>query len=155
MSRIHTIDFDLDHDYTLIGIHSILEDYHLAYFLNQHLKLHLSRYKDDLDFKSGNCKFPLYTYEEESTFTSWSLISNKHNFLNEVIVDDRNIFGQETRTSFLIPEKKRVDFFVKIDGLNEEEKLNSTLQKINRIHKVITSYAIDPMELKSRDNLIF
>ena len=155
MSRIHTIDFDLDHDYTLIGIHSILEDYHLAYFLNQHLKLHLSRYKDDLDFKSGNCKFPLYIYEEESTFTSWSLISNKHNFLNEVIVDDRNIFGQETRTSFLIPEKKRVDFFVKIDGLNEEEKLNSTLQKINRIHKVITSYAIDPMELKSRDNLIF
>lgn len=155
MSRIHTIDFDLDHDYTLIGIHSILEDYHLAYFLNQHLKLHLSRYKDDLDFKSGNCKFPLYKYEEESTFTSWSLISNKHNFLNEVIVDDRNIFGQETRTSFLIPEKKRVDFFVKIDGLNEEEKLNSTLQKINRIHKVITSYAIDPMELKSRDNLIF
>lgn len=155
MSRIHTIDFDLDHDYTLIGIHSILEDYHLAYFLNQHLKLHLSRYKDDLDFKSGNCKFPLYTYEEESTFTSWSLISNKHNFLNEVIVDDRNIFGQETRTSFLIPEKKRVDFFVKIDGLNEEEKLNSTLQKINRIHKVITSYTIDPMELKSRDNLIF
>jgi len=155
VSRIHTIDFDLDHDYTLIGIHSILEDYHLAYFLNQHLKLHLSRYKDDLDFKSGNCKFPLYIYEEESTFTSWSLISNKHNFLNEVIVDDRNIFGQETRTSFLIPEKKRVDFFVKIDGLNEEEKLNSTLQKINRIHKVITSYAIDPMELKSRDNLIF
>lgn len=155
MSRIHTIDFDLDHDYTLIGIHSILEDYHLAYFLNQHLKLHLSRYKDDLDFKSGNCKFPLYTYEEESTFTSWSLISNKHNFLNEVIVDDRNIFGQETRTSFLIPEKKRVDFFVKIDGLNEDEKLNSTLQKINRIHKVITSYTIDPMELKSRDNLIF
>jgi len=155
VSRIHTIDFDLDHDYTLIGIHSILEDYHLAYFLNQHLKLHLSRYKDDLDFKSGNCKFPLYKYEEESTFTSWSLISNKHNFLNEVIVDDRNIFGQETRTSFLIPEKKRVDFFVKIDGLNEEEKLNSTLQKINRIHKVITSYAIDPMELKSRDNLIF
>ena len=127
----------------------------MAYFLNQHLKLHLSRYKDDLDFKSGNCKFPLYIYEEESTFTSWSLISNKHNFLNEVIVDDRNIFGQETRTSFLIPEKKRVDFFVKIDGLNEEEKLNSTLQKINRIHKVITSYAIDPMELKSRDNLIF
>ena len=155
MSRIHTIDFDLDHDYTLIGIHSILEDYHLAYFLNQHLKLHLSRYKDDLDFKSGNCKFPLYIYEEESTFTSWSLISNKHNFLNEVIVDNRNIFGQETRTSFLIPEKKRVDFFVKNDGLNEEEKLNSTLQKINRIHKVITSYAIDPMELKSRDNLIF
>ena len=127
----------------------------MAYFLNQHLKLHLSRYKDDLDFKSGNCKFPLYIYEEESTFTSWSLISNKHNFLNEVIVDDRNIFGQETRTSLLIPEKKRVDFFVKIDGLNEEEKLNSTLQKINRIHKVITSYAIDPMELKSRDNLIF
>jgi len=29
------------------------------------------------------------------------------------------------------------------------------LQRINKINKIIASYAIDPMDLKSRDNLIF
>lgn len=133
----------------------MLEDFHLAFYLNDRLKLHLSRFKDDLDFKSGSCSFPLYTFEDEATFTSWSLVSNKHFSVNELSGQNKNLFGEETRISYLIPEKKQVDFFIKVYGLEDEQKLNLTLQKINRIHKVITSYAIDAMELKSRDNLIF
>lgn len=155
MSKIHTIDFDFDHDYTLIGIHSMLEDYHLAFFLNKELKLYLTRFKDDLDFKSGNCSFPLYTFEDEANFTSWSLVSNKYSFVSDLAQGNRNLFDEETQTAYLIPEKKQVDFFIKVYGLEEGPQLNGTLQKINRIHKVITSYAIDAMELKSRDNLIF
>lgn len=155
MSKVHTIDFDIDHDYTLIGIHSMLEEYHLAYYLNAQLNLRLSRFKDDLDFKSGNCRFPLYTYEDEANFTSWSLVSNKYFSIDEVSENNKNLFDQETRISYLIPEKKQVDFFIKVYGLEDVQKLNTTLQKINRIHKVITSYTIDAMELKSRDNLIF
>lgn len=155
MSKIHTIDFDFDHDYTLIGIHSMLEDYHLAFYLNERLDLHLTRFAKDLDFKSGNCSFPLYTFEDEAHFTSWALVSNKHFSVNEIAQENRNLFGEETRISYLIPEKKQVDFFIKVFGLEEEDRLNQTLQKINRIHKVITSYVIDAMELRSRDNLIF
>jgi hypothetical protein len=155
VSKVHTIDFDIDHDYTLIGIHSMLEDYHLAFYLNERLNLKLARFKDDLDFKSGNCSFPLYTYEDEVTFTSWSLVSNKYFSIDEVSESNRNLFGEETRISYLIPEKKQVDFFIKVYGLEDVQKLNAALQKINRIHKVITSYAIDAMELRSRDNLIF
>ena len=155
MSKVHTIDFEFDHDYTLIGIHSMLEDYHLAFYLNERLNIYLSRFKNDLDFKSGHCSFPLYTFEDEARFTSWSLVSNKHFSINEVADDNKNLFGEETRISYLIPEKKQVDFFIKVYGLEDEQKLNATLQKINRIHKVITSYAIDAMELRSRDNLIF
>lgn len=155
VSKVHTIDFDFDHDYTLIGIHSMLEDYHMAFYLNQQLKLYLSRYKDDLDFKSRNCSFSLYTFDDEASYTNWSLISNKHVSVNDLAQNNGNLFGEETRISYLIPEKKQVDYFVKVDGLEEGQKLNKTLQKINRIHKVITSYSIDVMELKSRDNLIF
>jgi hypothetical protein len=108
-----------------------------------------------LDFKSGNCSFPLYTFEDEANFTSWSLVSNKHFSVNEVSRENRNLFGEETRISYLVPEKKQVDYFIKVYGLEDEGKLNQTLQIINRIHKVITSYAIDAMELRSRDNLIF
>ncbi len=155
VSKVHTIDFDFDHDYTLIGIHSMLEDYHMAYYLNQQLDLYLSRFKDDLDFKSSNCAFSLYTFEDEATFTNWSLIANKHASLNDLAQDSRNLFGEETRISYLIPEKKQVDYFIKVYGLEDEKKINTTLQKINRIHKVITSYSINVMELRSRDNLIF
>ena len=155
VSKVHTIDFDFDHDYTLIGIHSMLEDYHMAFYLNQQLRLYLSRFKDDLDFKSRNCSFSLYTFDDEATYTNWSLISNKHVSVNDLALGNRNLFEKETRISYLIPEKKQVDYFIKVEGLEDEQKLNTTLQKINRIHKVITSYSIDVMELKSRDNLIF
>lgn len=155
VSKVHTIDFDIDHDYTLIGIHSMLEDYHLAFYLNDRLQLRLTRFKDDLDFKGGNCRFPLYTFEDRENFTNWSLVSNKYFSIDEVSESNRNLFGEETRISYLIPEKKQVDYFVKVDGLEDEQKINETLQKINRIHKVITSYTIDALELRSRDNLIF
>ena len=155
MSTLHTIGVDIDHDYTMIGIHSMLEDYHMACHLNQELKLYLSRFKDDLDFKSRNCSFSLYTFDDEVTYTNWSLISNKHVSVNDLALSNRNLFEKETRISYLIPEKKQVDYFIKVDGLEDRKKINTTLQKINRIHKVITSYSIDVMELKSRDNLIF
>ena len=155
MSKIHCIDFEYDHDYDLIGIHSTLPDYRMAYFLNHYLEIQLRRFKDNLDFKSGNCSFPLYTFEDETAFTTWSLIANKHVFTENVIQGGSNLFPEETKITYLIPEKRRVDYFIKVFGLEDDRRLNTTLQKINRIHKVITSYSIDVMDLKSRDNLIF
>ena len=155
MSKVHTIDFEFEHDYALIGIHSILEVHRMAYFLNGSLETRLERFKDDLDFESKNCSFPLYTFEDETAFVSWSLISNKYVFVDDVQTSENNLFQEETKISYLIPEKKRIDFFIMVHGLKEESAIGRILQKINRIHKVITSYSIDPMELRSRDNLIF
>jgi hypothetical protein len=155
VSKIHCIDFEFDHDYALIGIHSILADYRMAYFLNSHLDIQLRRFKNDLDFKFKNCSFPLYKFEDETAFTSWSLIANKHVFTQDVSQGGSILFPEETKNSYLIPEKRRIDFFIKIDGLKDDAALNNTLQRINKINKIIASYAIDPMDLKSRDNLIF
>lgn len=127
----------------------------MAFFLNGSLDTRLERFKDDLDFESENCSFPLYTFEDESAFVSWSLISNKYVFVDNVNASENNLFQEETKISYLIPEKKRIDYFIMVHGLKEESAIGKILQKINRIHKVITSYSIDPLELKSRDNLIF
>lgn len=154
MSKIHAFDFEFDHDYTLIGIHSILEDYRIAYFLNKNLKIHLKRFKEDLDFSSKNCRFPFYNYEDKSTFTSWSLIANKHAFIDQVAVLN-NLFYEETKIAFLINEKKNVDYFIKIYGNFNDRELNIIMQKINNTQNIITSYKIDPYDLKSRDYLIF
>jgi len=155
VSKIHCIDFEYDHDYDLIGIHSILSEYRMAYFLNNNLHIRLKRFKDDLDFKFRNCSFPLYKFEDKSSFTSWALIANKHVFTENVSEGKSNLFQEETKISYLIPEKKRVDYFIKISGLKDATELSDTLMKINKINNIIASYAIDPFDLKSRDNLIF
>lgn len=155
MSKIHSIDFEYDHDYDLIGIHSTLADYRMAYFLNETLSIHLNRFKEDLEYKSKNCSFPLFTFEDESAFTSWSLIANKFVFTEEVSFNGSNLFQEESKISYLIPEKKRIDYFIKISGLQDDNELSEVLYKINKINNIIASYAIDPMDLKSRDNLIF
>jgi len=155
VSKIHSIDFEYDHDYDLIGIHSILSDYRMAYFLNEKLNIHLHRFKEDLEYKSKNCSFPLFTFEDKSAFTSWSLIANKFVFTEEVDFNGSNLFLEESKISYLIPEKKRIDFFIKISGLEDDNELSEVLNKINNINSIIASYAIDPMDLKARDNLIF
>ncbi|MCP4882382.1 MAG: IPExxxVDY family protein [Flavobacteriales bacterium] len=155
MSRIHSIDFEFDHDYDLIGIHSVLADYRMAYYLNKYLDIQLRRFKDDLDFKSENCSFPLYTFEDETAYASWSLIANKHVFTQNIAGGGSNLFLEETKISYLIPEKKKVDYFIKITGLTDNVELSTTLLNINKINNIMASYAIDPLDLKSRDNLIF
>ena len=155
MSKIHAFDFEFDHDYTLIGIHSILEDYRMAYFLNKNLSVHLERFKEDLDFPSKKCSFPFYFYEDKATFTSWSLIANKHTNIENVNTLSSNLFQEETKTSFLIFEKKKVDYFIKINGNINNDILQNILHKINNTHKIITSYTINPYDLKSKDYLIF
>lgn len=155
VSKIHSIDFEFDHEYDLIGIHSTLADYRMAYFLNNYLDIQLRRFKDDLDFKFRNCSFPLYTFEDDIAFTSWSMIANKHVFTENVIEGNQNLFPEETKISYLIPEKKRVDYFIKITGLKDNAELLTTLSSINKINNIMTSYVIDPLDLKSRDNLIF
>ena len=98
MSKIHSIDFEFDHDYALIGIHSVLTDYRMAYFLNSHLDIRLRRFKDDLDFKYENCSFPLYKFEDETAFTSWSLMANKHVFTENTKKEEVSYFLKRRRS---------------------------------------------------------
>ena len=154
MSKFHCIDLGYDHDYDLIGIHSVLEDYRMAFYLNRHFKIGLNRLKDDLDFDNSNCSFSAYAYEDETNYTSWALISNKFVSVEEVSTTPTNLFPEETKVAHLIPEKSKVDYFVKITGLKDDE-LKQLLSEMNDINQIITSYTIDPNDLRSRDNLIF
>ena len=155
MSKIHSFDFEEDHDYILIGIHSALEDFRLAYFLNQKLNLRLQRFEEDLDFPALNCSFSLFICEDEITLTSWSLIANRYVSVFSIAPSQDNLFGEETKVFFLIPEKKQIDYFIKINGAIPPEDLTNILTEINSNNKIITSYTINPNTLISKENLIF
>ena len=149
------LTLDLEDDYSLIGIHSTEEDYRLAYLLNQHLKTKLTRFKNDLDFKNSDAKFPLFEFKDENNYINYYLINNKY---SQLVKTQKNVglFEGNYSTIFnLIPEKKNVDFFLKIEGCNQQNFIRTLVAELNKINQVITSYSIDTNSLKSKNNLIF
>ncbi|WP_456378730.1 IPExxxVDY family protein [Lutibacter sp.] len=148
------LTLELEDDYLLVGIHSTEEDYRLAYLLNKHLKTKLIRFKHPLDFKDSNAEFPLFEYKDVNNFMNYYLINNKYSQL--VNNQQEGLFeGNYSTIAYLIPEKKNVDFFLKIEGCNQQNFVNSVVDKLNNIQQIITSYSMEPNTLKSKDYLIF
>lgn len=155
--QIHSLEINdfSDDNYTLIGIHSTLEEYKLAYLLNQKLKTKFVLADFSLDFqnKNNNAIFSIYEFVNTKFSQSWFLISNKYtNNLDEI---STGLFQTNEITTYLIPEKKKVDFFLKLEGDFKYEYITKKIEEINSVNQVITSYTIDPNTLKSKDFLIF
>ncbi|WP_405610653.1 IPExxxVDY family protein [Polaribacter sp. Asnod1-A03] len=155
--QVYALDLkDLCEDeYSLIGIHSTLEDYKLAYLLNKTLNTHFCKSEKDLEFviEKKEVTFSLFNYENVSYDIEYFLISNSFTSKNQA-VSKNLLLNSETKTH-LIPEKKKVDFFLKICGDLEYELVIKTINKIKNIDHVITAYSIDKNTLKSKDFLIF
>jgi hypothetical protein len=150
------LTFDLEEDeYSLIGIHSTEEDYRLAYLLNKHLKTKFIRFKHNLDFENTTAEFPLFEFKDENSYLNYYLINNKH---IGFVQNQKNpgLFGGNYSTiNYLIPEKKNVDFFLKINGCYCDDFIKNLVNQLNKINQIITSYTIEPTTLKSKDHLIF
>lgn len=155
--QVYALEMDdfCEEPYSLIGIHSTLEDYKLAYLINQNLNTRFYKAIKDLEFKRDKKKasFSIYNYENTNEGFDWFLIANSYRRENQTVSNEL-LLTSETKT-YLIPEKKKVDFFLKICGDSEYDFVMKTIQKIINIENVITAYSIDKNTLKSRDFLIF
>lgn len=151
--QLLTLDFEVD--FNLIGIHSSEEDYRLAYLLNKHLKTKFNRYKFNLDFENSNAQYPMFEYIDDAHFINYYLINNK--YIENVNANNNvGLFGGNfSTTSYLIPEKKKVDYFLKIEGCNKMSFIQQMIDQLNEIDQIMTSYSIDPNNLKTKDYLIF
>ena len=145
-------------DCTLVAIHSAIEDYRLAYFLNKHLNLNLVRKKLDLDCSVDKSKYSIFEWEDTNNLTIWNLVSNickteiyKQETVNSLFDTEEKII----KKTYLIPEHKAVNYFLKIDNEFNLSKEKEILNKILQIHQVVTAFSIDINQLKSKDNLIF
>ena len=148
------LTLDLEDDYSLIGIHSTEEDYRVAYLLNKNLRTKLTRFKQCLDFKDSAAEFPLFEYKDEKKLINYYLINNTHlQFVNQD--NDNGLFGGNYTMSYLIPEKKNVDYFLKIEGCSNTSFKGEIAGSLKMIDQIITAYPIDPDPLKSKNNLIF
>jgi hypothetical protein len=158
--KLHLDEFD-EIDYDLIAIHSVLEDYRLAYFINQKLPIILSRSNDEIGvtIKEGEAFFLKYIYNDLKNDIVWSLISNKNEIVIKKNSSGQNLFlnaAVEIATKvYLLPELKKVDYFLKIKNNQDTFDIEQIIKTINTIERISTVYAVIPEKIKSKNNLIF
>jgi len=137
--------------FSLFAIHSNLEDYALAYALNSAFGLHLRRTPKDLELNRDGF-FVVFEWNDQKSYREWTLFRNsgtEHSSGSAV-----GLFKDEpeVKRRSLIPEKREVDFFLKLEGEENNLKLLSGLLSIP---KVSTAYRLETAKLKSRYNLIY
>lgn len=160
---IHKLDLDEfdEIDYYLIAIHTTLEDYRLAYFINQHLPINLSKSKEEIQIsiKEGETQFSRFYFNDEVNFISWNLIQNKNEVIGQKEIINQDLFSnssQEVATKvFLLPELKKVDYFLKIESDEDDVKITDIIKKLKTIKSLSTVYVVDTETIKSKNNLIF
>ena len=147
---------DLTEDfYLLIGIHTSLNECKLAYLLNKYLNLHFCKADYELDFtnKEYTSFYSVYESVNYELDQEWFLINNIYKSKSKT--KTASLFAESDSISCLIPEKNKIDYFLKISGdLKRLNQLNM-IEKINKIPPVITSYEVEVKSLKSKDFLIF
>lgn len=158
--KLHLEEFD-EVDYELIAIHSPLDDFRLAYFINQNLPIILSKNKDEVAVavKEGDAFFSKYTFEEENTARKWCLIQNKNEINLTQKNTKQNLFLNSSdvisRKVYLISEHKKVDYFLKIENNCNELHVEKIVEQLKQIDRISAVYSLIPENIKSKNNLIF
>ena len=155
------LDTIADDSFELIAVHSSLVSYRLAYFLNKNLGLRLYRKNEDIHYtyKGSVASYPLYQYEDHFHYNTYSLFGNK--FKTSVVSENSTSQGlftalaHTTKTTYLLPEFKNVDYFLKIETETVNFSGATLLDIMLTIPQIITAYLIDCQKLKSKNNIIF
>lgn len=160
--RLET-DFDLELDFVLIGICSSLKDYRLCHFINKHTGLSLIHGKEDyLDHKGSpkekekdEMDYHLITEHKKGKpsvthhFTTFRYCNPTFDF-EYYLVSNRSEDGK-----LLIPEAANFDYFVIIKHFIDESDLQMLIDNLKSIPDTLLVKEIDPIVLKSKENLIF
>jgi len=144
-------------EFSLLAIHTDLEDFRLAYFLNKKLGLNLSRKEFDLNFIDSKGNFSVFEYIDQDNFLKWNLISNiyNHNFTTNINSNDLFELSNELVKKFnLLSEYKNVNFLLKLENNENQVDLEDIIKEIKNIPQIITLYNINK-DLKNKENLIF
>lgn len=148
-------------DYGLVAIHSTLEDYRLAYFMNRELSILLEKSSNDIGvtINEGESCFSRFIFENPDDDSMWNLIQNKAQVISMQSNTSTSLFEDTdmslTTSVFLMPELKKVDYVLKIENIPAHLELDDIVDKLVAIKQVTTAYTIDHTKLKSKNNLIF
>lgn len=157
--KLHIEEFD-EIDYQLIAIHSTLEDFRLAYYINQNLPINLKKSNCNIQIsnKGGETQFTRFIFEDDKDI-AWNLIQNQNDAFVAAENDNQGLFANSSNEFsakiYLIPEFKKVDYFLKIENGEVNVDMAKITNCIKKIDRVSTVYAVEVEKIKSKNNLIF
>ena len=157
--KLHLEEFD-EIDYQLIAIHSSLEDYRLAYYINQNLPINLKKENCNIQIsnKEGETQMAR-AFFEDSKDIAWNLVQNQNDLFVPSQNSNQGLFAESNNKFstkiYLIPEFKKVDYFLKIENGEVNIDVSKITNCIKKIERVSTVYAVEVEKIKSKNNLIF
>lgn len=142
MSKVvrHTLAFENEYDYSLVGICAHVSDYKLVWSMNEKLGFHLEKALDlfSVNNKKGqlNSSHPYYFMNDEEKRLELYLIKNKN------------------EGKFLIPEKQQIDYFLFIcnNYLIDEQDL---VEKLRDTSNIMAAYFLEPKDYSSTQHIVF
>ena len=147
-----------DIDFQLIGIQSEMQDYQFAYFLNRSTLFMFERMIKDISYLINSKKIYFSTFEHrESDLRRSSFLVKNRAFYSKPVNNSLNLFN-ETRirkSTFLIPELKEFNYFIKFVGIWKKEELLELKIFLNSLPGINSPVNIDLGRIKSITNLIF
>ena len=142
---------EIEEDFKLIGIHSQLEAYKLAFNLNNSLKINLKVFDYRIKIDKAEFVFEMFKHLSEIYNTKIYLFSNKS--FGNIKPAELNLFENIDSKIYLIDEKKNIDFFLKIEG--GSFNYSSLIDKIRGVPLIQACYLVNLKSQKSKYNLIF
>ena len=147
------IEEDSEEDF-YIGIHTSLEAFQLAFYINKQNSILLKRGAKDLENEKQLGVFSLFEWEEFFSERKCQLISNK--FIQEGpsrLLNSHSLFELPERNEvYLLTEFKQADFFIKSTNF---ELLKTIQIQLNNWSMVTMTYNIALKKINSRMNIIF
>tara|TARA_B100000963_G_scaffold67233_1_gene55378 strand:- start:3 stop:479 length:477 start_codon:yes stop_codon:yes gene_type:complete len=144
-------------NFHLIAIHSDLDEFRLAYFLNEKLNISLIRRNKDIHLAENNAYYSSYEFLDETKYLRWIFFSNKTLVSELPNVDGSGLFSSRSSVKneiSLLSNKKQVDYFLIVENIANKSYSEKILKKISEISGVITSFISDN-KLENKENLIF
>ena len=133
------LKLSLDLDFVLIAITASLKDYTLCHKINKHL---------EFDFEKVDDHEVYYNIDEAP------LAFSRYHFFVEEGEMDYFLVSNRNSEGFLIPEMNRVDFFIIIQQFIAKEDLDFILGRLNKLADIQVAAQINPLKLKSKENLV-
>jgi len=159
------LEIDFDDDFSIIGIKTTLNDFQLAFHLNKNLGTFFIRSEKDIDVQDKSedelSYYSHFIYNNVEEMEEWHLISNKFNTENlfseeEEKQDLFSLNNQKTQiTKYFIPEKKEINYLLRIDYIENKKRVNDLVSQIRSISSITTAFSIEYNTLRSKRNLIF
>ena len=144
-------------NYYLIAIHSDLDEFRLAFFLNKKLNIRLKRKNNDIYFSEQDANYSTYEFLDDTKYLKWIFFSNKSLVPEKISDENLSLFG-EGNTALnevnLLSQQNSVDYFIIIENIANKTYVDKVLKKISEISGVITSF-LSENKLENKENLIF